>query len=157
NSKQPHLTGTTVAGATVQLATVSGTLLGTALAAADGSYSILVSSSLADGSYSLRVQATDAAGNPSAFSNTLSLTIDTTAPAMPAAPALAAADDSGTKGDGITNITLPHLTGTVEPSATVQLVNGAGTVISTTTAQSTGAYSVTPATALSDGAYSLSV
>ena len=54
--------------------------------------------------------------------------------AQPAPPALVAADDSGTKGDGITDDASSSLTGTTQANCTVQLLNSSNTVIATTTA-----------------------
>ncbi len=82
------------------------------------------------------------------------LTIDTTPPVAPSAPGLLATDDSGTKGDGITNVTQPHFTGTAEAGATVQLINSANVVVATTTAASNGSYSLQPPAALANGSYS---
>ena len=67
--------------------------------------------------------ATDAAGNVSPVGAAFSLTIDATPPAPPAAPGLLAADDSGTAGDGLTNVAKPRLTGTAEAGATVGLLD----------------------------------
>ena len=46
------------------------------------------------------------------------LTILTAIPVTPSTPVLLASDDSGTQGDGITNVKQPHLTGKImEPIA----------------------------------------
>lgn len=66
-------------GASVKLFDTDGTtLLGTTTALADGSWSI-TSSTLSEGSHTLRVAQTDIAGNTSALSSGLSVTVDTTA------------------------------------------------------------------------------
>src|SRR5262249_3316721 len=150
----PRLTGFAQAGTTVQLLTTSGVVLGTSATAGDGSYTLSPSAPLADGSYTLTVRAIDVAGNIGANSGSLSLTIDTQAPPAPTGPTLLAADDSGAKGDGITNVRQPHLTGTAAPGATVQLLS-AGVAIGTATAGADGSYTVQPSAALGDGAYSL--
>ena len=77
-----------------------------------------------------------ALGSPS--SNTL--TIHRPPPAQPAAPVLLAADDSGTKGDGITDDQSPNLSGTAEPGAKVQLLNYLNAVVGSTTAATSGKY-----------------
>src|SRR5262249_26970423 len=87
NVARPHRVGTAEGGATVQVLDASGTVLGTATAASGGAYSVQLASALADGTYAVRARAVDAAGNVGAAGPALSLTIDTTAPAAPAAPA----------------------------------------------------------------------
>ena len=88
NVRQPHLVGNATAGTLVQVINVSNSMLGSATAAADGSYSVPIASPLSDGTLALRVQAQDVAGNLSAASTVLNLTIDATPPATPAAPTL---------------------------------------------------------------------
>ena len=64
---------------------------------------------LTDGSYAYTAQATDAAGNLSAESSALTVTIDTAAPAV-SAPDLDPASDSGAlNNDDLTNDTRPDL------------------------------------------------
>src|SRR5262249_42863277 len=94
------------------------------------------------------------AGNTSSPSAALVLTIDTQAPAAPATPVLDPGSDSGVKGDNLTNVTLPTLTGTAEAGSTVTLYDGS-TVLGTTTVNATGAWSFTVSTTLADGAHSL--
>ena len=61
---------------------------------------------------------------------------------QPTPPALVAADDSGTKGDGITDDASPSLTGTTQANNAVQLRNSSDTIIATTTADASGNYTV---------------
>jgi len=154
NIATPTITGTAEANATVKLYDSNGTTeLGTTTADGSGAWS-LKSSSLDDGAHKLSVKQTDLAGNVSAASAALTLTIDTLAPA-PGTPALAAASDSGTVGDGITNIGRPVITGTAEANATVKLYDTNGTtVLGTTTANGLGVWSIT-SSALSVGAHTL--
>lgn len=77
---------------------------------------------LADGSYKLTVVAEDFAGNVSAPSDEISITVDTIADA-PDAPTLVAASDTGVLGDNTTFDTTPTIGGTVEPAALVK-ING---------------------------------
>ncbi|HEV3164926.1 MAG TPA: Ig-like domain-containing protein, partial [Isosphaeraceae bacterium] len=157
NVKAPNLVGATEAAALVQIVNASGTVLGSATASPTGSYSVPFTSALADGVYAVSVRAQDAAGNMSGASLVFALTIDTTTPAVPSAPTLATGDDSGTRGDGITNVKAPHLVGTATAGVTVQIVNAGGTVLGSATATSGGAYSVAFTNALSDGTYAVSV
>ncbi|MFO0951843.1 MAG: Ig-like domain-containing protein [Isosphaeraceae bacterium] len=140
NLKQPRFTGSTEAGATVQLINAAGTVLATTTATGTGAYTLSPASALADGTYALRVQAIDAAGNASAASVSTTLTVLTTPPAAPGLPTLDPADDSGTKGDGLTNVGQPRFSGTAAAGVTVRLLNAAGTVIGTTTANGAGAF-----------------
>ncbi|WP_404401466.1 FG-GAP-like repeat-containing protein [Pelagibacterium halotolerans] len=82
----PTLTGaagSVEAGATVTIYDTDGmTVVGTGVAEADGSWSI-TTSALAEGVHTLTAKATDAAGNVSAASDALSVTVDTTAPGVP--------------------------------------------------------------------------
>ena len=112
-----------------------------------------LNSPLADGTYSVTATATDAAGNTSAASAAFALTIDTTAPAAPPAPSLLAADDSGTVGDGITNVNRPRLTGSAQAGSVVQLYRR-GSVVGTGTATG-GTYTIALASALAGGAYAI--
>ena len=93
-------TGTAEAGSTVTIYDTDGTtVLGTGTATG-GNYSI-VTSALSSGAHTLTAKATDAAGNVSVASGSLSVTIDTTAPA---APTETLAADTGSSGsDGITS------------------------------------------------------
>ncbi len=125
---RPRLSGTAEAGATVKL-WIGGSVVGTGVATG-GAYTVQLSAALGDGTYSVTATATDAAGNVSAAGPAFVLTIDTTAPAAPSVPALLAADDSGTTGDGITNVKQPRLTGTAAAGATVRLYV-AGSLIGT--------------------------
>nr|WP_321985505.1 Ig-like domain-containing protein [uncultured Lichenicoccus sp.] len=152
NATTPTITGTGTAGDTVTLRN-GGTAVGTAMVAGDGSWSV-TTSTLAAGSHSLTATQTDVAGNVSAASASLALTIDTTTPATPSKPALAAASDSGAPGDGITNVTTPTITGTGAAGDTVTVLDGS-TIVGTAMVGATGTWSFTSST-LAAGAHSLS-
>ena len=84
---------------------------------------------------------------------TINLTIDSVPPAVPTFSVLPA-DDTGLVGDGITSVRRPHLMGTTEPRAKVELLDSAGVVRATTFADSkTGAFSLQPPLDLADGKY----
>lgn len=84
------------------------------------------------------------------------LQIDTAAPGAPTALSLDTTTDSGTKGDGITNVTQVKIDGTAEPGSTVTLYDSNGTtVLGTGTANATtGAFAITT-TALSNGVHNI--
>ena len=133
------LTGTAEAGRTVTVSN-GATVLGTTTADVGGAWSF-TPVGLTDGSYTLTASETDVAGNTG--SATLSFTLDTTAPAAPGGPDLAAISDSGVSNtDNITNVTIPTFTGTAEPNATVSLFDGA-TVVGVGQADAAGNWSMT--------------
>ena len=76
-------------------------------------------------------------------------------PTAPTSLALAAASDTGAKGDGITSVAKFTITGVAEHGASVSVYDGA-TLLGTGTADAvTGAFSVTSSTVLADGVHSL--
>ncbi len=150
----PTLTGTAEAGSTITVYDTDGaTVLGTA-AATGGAWSI-TSSALAQGVHSLTAKATDAAGNVSAASGRLDITIDTAAPATPATPTLDPASDSGSShSDRITSNATPVVNGTAESGSTVTLYDTDGTTVLGTAVATGGAWSIT-SSGLATGAHSL--
>ncbi len=97
----PTFTGTAEAGSTVKLYDSDGTtVLGTATATG-GNWSI-TSSTLGAGTHTLTAKATDAAGNTSAASSGLSVTIDTTAPTITFSGLTLSADTGSSSTDFIT-------------------------------------------------------
>ena len=110
-------------------------------------------SSLVAGTYSVRVQTSDGAGG--SYQKTLSITVaDNVAPAVPSAPDLAAASDSGSSNtDNLTNITTPTITGTAEAGSTVKLYDGA-TQVGSGMADGLGNWSIT-SSVLSEGSHTL--
>nr|CBA28118.1 hypothetical protein Csp_A05680 [Curvibacter putative symbiont of Hydra magnipapillata] len=140
--------------------TPTTTLLGTATADNTGAW--VYTATLATGStHTITARAKDLSGNLSSATPVTTLTVDTTAPSTPAAPTLGTDQDTagsgttGTTGDGITRITQPVLTGTVEADTTVELYDNGNLVGSLLTA--TGSYSISPSAPLAQGAHSLTV
>ncbi|WP_460885488.1 Ig-like domain-containing protein, partial [Pseudoduganella ginsengisoli] len=99
------------AGATVRLY-ADTVLAGSAVADGSGNWSI-TATGVADGSgISFTTEQVDAAGNVSARSEALAVTVDRTAPSAPAALDLTAASDSGdVNTDNLTRVTTPTITG----------------------------------------------
>ena len=153
NVTKPTFTGTAEAGSTITL--FDGTTeVGTGISHSDRGCGSPPASTLADGTHSITAKATDVAGNVSAASAALSVTIDTIAPAAPSAPDLVAASDSGVSNtDNITNVTRPTFTGTAEAGSTVTLYDGA-TAIGTGVATATGHWTITAST-LANGTHSI--
>ncbi|WP_324692407.1 Ig-like domain-containing protein [Cobetia sp. D5] len=154
------LTGSSEPGATIEVTNAAGDNVGSAVADADGNFSVELSPAQAAGT-ELTATATDAAGNVSEASTAVTVPqgADTTAPNT---PSIAAATDdveaiTGALEDGdSTNDTTPTLGGTAEVGSTVTVTLD-GDVIGTTTADSNGAWSFTPNTELGDGEHVFSV
>src|SRR5207248_784795 len=87
-----------------------------------------------DGAHVYTARQTDAANNVSPSSPSTTVTVDSRTPTTPASPSLNPADDSGAKGDGITNVKQPRLIGSIDPSTLVQLLDSGGNVVTSTTA-----------------------
>ncbi|MFE8583312.1 BapA/Bap/LapF family large adhesin [Sphingomonas sp. NCPPB 2930] len=119
------LTGTGEAGATVTIRGPGGAILGTALVAADGSFTVPLVPAQANGQL-LSLSQADAAGNVSA-------TAQATAPDITAPIGLTAAIN------GVGTL----VTGTGEAGATVTVRDPLGTVIGTGIVAANGSYSVT--------------
>ena len=153
----PVITGTAEPGSAVTLYDTDGTtVLGSGVANGSGLWTI-TSSTLGNGPHTLTAKAIDAAGNMSAASAATSITIDLIAPEAPNGLALAAASDSGTLGDGITNVSRPVITGNAEPNSWVMLYDTNGiTLLGTAIANNLGAWSVTSDT-LAPGSHTLTV
>jgi hypothetical protein len=149
NDNTLTFTGTAAAGATVSVYD-GATLLGAATANGSGAWSF-TTGALADATHSLTARASDAAGNTSAASAALTVTIDTAAPGAPTIASFST--DSGIVGDHITSDNTLTLTGTAAASSTVSIYDGA-TLLGTTTANGAGAWSFTTG-ALSDATHSL--
>ncbi len=131
-------TGTVVSGsgepgATVTVRDPGGTVIGTGSVAANGSYSVILSTPQANGG-TLQVTQADAAGNPSG--PVPAVAPDITAPAAPTATV---------SPDGTT------VSGTGEAGATLVVRDPLGNVIGTTTVLGNGSYSVTLSTAQTNG------
>ncbi len=149
NGNQVLLNGTAEANSTVKV--YDGlTLVGTATAKADGTWSV-TTSPLSTGPHDLTATATDVAGNTSAMSLPLDPVIGGPAPGAPTIASFS--NDSGVAGDKITNDNTLTLTGTAAANSTVKVFDGT-TQIGTATANSNGAWSYTTA-ALADGAHNL--
>lgn len=148
------LTGSSEPGATIEVTNAAGDSVGSAVADADGNFSVELSPAQAAGT-ELTATATDAAGNVSEASTAVTVPQDADITA-PNTPTIASATDdveaiTGALEDGdSTNDTTPTLGGTAEVGSTVT-VSLDGDVIGTTTADNNGAWSFTPNTELGDG------
>ena len=119
------VTGTGEIGATVRILDPQGTLVGTALVGADGSYSATLTTPQANGQ-TLTVTQVDAAGNGSLQTPTLAPDI------TPPAPPAAAINGLGT-----------IVTGTGEPGTIVEVRNAGGTVLASGGVTAGGTFALT--------------
>jgi hypothetical protein len=147
----PTLSGAAAAGATVTIYRGS-VVLGTTVADIGGAWSF-TPSSLSAGSHAFTATATDAAGNESDPSSILAILIDRTAPSAPVISLDAASDTGSSSSDLLTSETTPTVSGTAEAAAIITILDGT-TVLGTTTANGSGAWSFT-SPALSEGSHSL--
>ena len=109
-----------------------------------------------DGPHTLTLTARDDKGNITTPPVQVSFTFDTVAPTAPTGLDLDAASDSGSSNtDNITNDTTPTIAGTAEANARVQLFSSLVTGNIGQMDVTTGAFSITPATALAAGTHSI--
>jgi hypothetical protein len=93
------------------------------------------------------VQQLDPAGNLTPPGAALEVVFDFSLPAVPSAPRLLPADDSGTPGDDVTNVPRPRLTGTAalapgEIPARIHILDAGGTIIGEADVAAGGTYTV---------------
>jgi hypothetical protein len=137
------VTGTADPGSTVKVYE-NGRFIGTVVAdATTGAWSI-VTPALADGLHSFTATATDASGNQSAATPPAAITIDTAAPAAPVITSYG--DDTGKRGDGITEDRDLTVAGRAEPGSTVT-VFADGALVGTVVADANGNWTL-PATGI---------
>ena len=137
NVRQPRLSGHAAAGTNVQVVNSAGVVVGSTTAGTDGSFTAKLNSSLVDGSYSLQARSIDLASNLSPLGPKLGLVILAT-PTNLAAPTLAAADDTGVAGDGMTTVRRPRIAGSGTPGGRIDWLGADGSVLASTTAVATG-------------------
>ncbi|WP_234472838.1 Ig-like domain-containing protein [Pantoea sp. S61] len=155
NDTTPQLTGSAEAGSIVRIYDGAGEI-GSVLVGSSGNWSF-TTDTLGQGEHNLSVTVTDAAGNTSANSPTLTFTVDSEAP--DAAQGLTLANNnSGTEvpvtSGSTTNDSTPVLRGTAEANSTIIISDG-NTVLGTVIADGSGDWSYSPT--LTDGTHNLSV
>ena len=153
---QPKITGTAEPGATVEVSS-NGRPIGTAVADAQGNWTLTPTSPLLNGPNSLTAIATDVAGNASPASDAYPFVLDTN---RPEAPAITRIDDNvapvtdAIQKNGVTDDTTPTINGTAGANLTVRVFDGA-TLIGTTTSNAQGIWVLTPATPLTTGLHTI--
>ncbi|MBL4608932.1 MAG: hypothetical protein JKY01_14035 [Pseudomonadales bacterium] len=141
----PTVSGTAEVGSTVSVYADASIICNTTT---DGSGNwSCTSSNLGDASYSLTASSSDIAGNDSAASVAVSITIDTTAPV---APMISSPAESSIVTDNT-----PTISGNAEANSEVT-IKEAGTVLCVINADGTGGWSCTSTLTLSEGAHNIS-
>ncbi|QSB18166.1 BapA prefix-like domain-containing protein [Pseudomonas sp. 15A4] len=138
------LTGTSEAGATIQVRNTAGTLLGSGVVAPDGTFSVTLNPPQTSGQ-PLAVSATDAAGNVSPSTQAPTPDTDGGTPpgpdtTPPAAPANLAVNPTGDR-----------LTGSGEVGATIQVRAADGSLLGTGIVAADGTFSLTLSPPQTDG------
>ncbi len=133
----------------------AGTSINTFVGQVVGSGKVTDSTLLPDGTYNYFTQQVDLAGNHSLNGFVTPVTIKTIAPATPAPFLLLAADDSGLKGDNVTNVGRPRFTGNTTPGASVVLLTATTPISPAVTAAADGSFTLQPSVALGSGVYTL--
>jgi len=151
NNTTPTIQGTGEASSLIRL--FKGEQhVGQTTAAADGSWEIAVGE-LSDGLYNFTAMSEDAAGNVSATSSQLEVTIDTVTTAPIGLDLLAGSDSGQSNSDNITNSNTPAIAGTAEAGALVQLFSD-GQLVGQTTVTPTSTWQIATGQ-LVDGTHAL--
>ena len=157
NFTQVKIDGTAEPGSAVTLLDTNGTtVIGSGIASlSTGAFSINTST-LSAGTHSITATATDSAGNIGPSSSAYAVTVNAVPPAAPTGLTLDASTDSGTQGDGITNLAQVKIDGTAGPGNVVTLydTNGVTVLGSGIADATTGIFSITTST-LSSGTHAV--
>ncbi|ECD0364864.1 Ig-like domain repeat protein [Salmonella enterica subsp. enterica] len=159
NNVRPHFQVTVPTDVNVVRLSIDGgkTWFNATQSATPGVWDYTWLTDVANGSHTLTVEATDAAGNKA--TQNLEFNIDTllSEPTI----ALDSTDDSGTKGDNLTNVNKPtFILGNIDADAryvTVEVQHGGTKEVLTATKGATGIWSVTPTGMWADGSHTLTV
>ncbi|MTH48529.1 type I secretion C-terminal target domain-containing protein, partial [Escherichia alba] len=155
DDNQLTFSGTGEPGATIIILDNNTPLAGTAVVGSDGKWT-LTTPALSDGEHTFTVTATDANNQTSEPSAGITLTVDTTAPAV---PVLTLTDSTGSvtgtlENNATTDATQPVLSGSGSVGDTITLYDN-DVIIGTTQVVSGGTWSFTPTPALGEGSHTL--
>ncbi|ENY2867254.1 non-fimbrial adhesin SiiE [Salmonella enterica subsp. enterica serovar Hvittingfoss] len=159
NNVRPHFQVTVPTDVNVVRLSIDGgkTWFNATQSATPGVWDYTWLADVGEGKHTLTVEATDKAGNQT--TQQLDFIIDTllSEPTI----VLDSTDDSGTKGDNLTNVNKPtFLLGNIDADAryvTVEVQHGGTKEVLTATKDATGNWSVTPTGTWADGDYTLTV
>ncbi|WP_198343497.1 Ig-like domain-containing protein, partial [Burkholderia ubonensis] len=141
NDPHPSVSGRGTAGSIIHVL-VDGREIGTAMVAANGTWSFTMSQALGDGEYRLTARASNEAGM-SVPSTSYGIQVDTTPPSQP-------------KIEAATEGTAPQLSGRAEAYSTVTVYDG-GRVLGTTTTGIDGTWTFQLPYGLSNGTHAVTV
>ncbi|ECK3960995.1 Ig-like domain repeat protein [Salmonella enterica] len=159
NNVRPHFQVTVPTDVNVVRLSIDGgkTWFNATQSATPGAWDYIWPDDVGEGKHTLTVEATDKAGNKT--TQQLDFIIDT----LLSEPTIVLdnTDDSGTKGDNLTNVNKPtFLLGNIDADAryvTVEVQHGGTKEVLTATKGATGIWSVTPTGTWADGDYTLTV
>ncbi|EFR6351294.1 Ig-like domain repeat protein [Salmonella enterica] len=159
NNVRPHFQVTVPTDVNVVRLSIDGgkTWFNATQSATPGVWDYTWLADVGEGKHTLTVEATDKAGNKT--TQQLDFIIDT----LLSEPTIVLdnTDDSGTKGDNLTNVNKPtFLLGNIDADAryvTVEVQHGSTKEVLTATKGATGIWSVTPTSTWADGDYTLTV
>lgn len=151
----PDFSGSCTNGETIALY-IDASNTGATAVCSSNSYTVSTPSALTEGAHLATVTTTDLAGNESAQSGSVSITLDTTSPLTPSAPNLTTSSDSGASNtDNVTNETIPSFDGSCNSGEAITLyINNISTDAAFCVA---GSYALSSVTALTSGNYNITV
>ncbi|CAG9169878.1 Ig-like domain-containing protein [Cupriavidus pampae] len=162
DDSRPDISGTGTAGDTVIVSTTdsAGTReLGRVTVSGAGTWTLTPASPLLSGTNVITAVEMDRAGNQTPATAPYAIVVDTARPGVPIISNVQ--DDAGPltgllqKG-GVTDDNLPTILGTARAGDTIRVFDGA-TLLGTASADTSGNWSFTPATALADGLHNVTV
>lgn len=154
NDQTLEISGTAEANASVEVF-IGGSSIGNTTSDGSGNWTYdHTGSTLIENTHSITAKATDAAGNESAESTALSVTIDITAPGAPVVTGIS--NDTGvSSSDGLTNDDAIEIHGTAEANTTVEVFID-NTSVGTTNADANGNWTLDQSRdALAENTYSI--
>ncbi|WP_235502128.1 Ig-like domain-containing protein, partial [Trabulsiella odontotermitis] len=153
DDNRPVISGTGAESGNVITVYNGDKVIGSTTVKSDGTWELEPASPLPNGTYVLTAKETDKVGNEAGPSNEYTIKVSTVGPQAPTLDNvyddLAPGVDYLQKGE-VTNDSTPTLSGTGVANGTISVYDN-GTLIGTTTVDSSGSWSFTPGTALGDG------
>ncbi len=151
NNQRPAITGTAETNSILTIYE-GANVIGNTSTSGSGSWTFTPPNNLPSSTYTITTKATDLTSNQSAASVSVTLIIDTTAPAAPVIVSVAGATSFGNP--IYTNDLTPAIYGTSEANATVTVYNG-DVVLGTATATPGGAWTYNPTANLANGTFAI--
>ncbi len=151
----PRFTGFCTAGEQIILSSSVNGDLAPSMACNVNFYDITLVTPLSQGTHIISARAVDVAGNVSPLAS-MTVVIESAAPAVPGTPDLAAGSDTGiSNSDNITHSTTPRFTGTCASGDTISLVSSVDGDLSPSVVCTDGQYDITLSSALSEAIHTI--